>query len=227
MSTPPSRTPAQQSLRERKREVYRESVLDAAERVFGEQGYDTTKVQEIAAEAGVSLTTLYSVLPSKWEIYRAVNQRRLDEVMAQVRELLGQERPFLDMLVAGVRMKLAFFMQRRDFTKMQLKEVTAWSTVELPKSREQVEALGAGLALFSDVFRRGIAEGYLVEDDPEVMSRIAIAALQVRMASWMERGCVEQPDRVAAASLRHLLRSWCRPEQLSNALAAADLEERP
>ncbi len=227
MSTSPSRTPAQRSLRERKREVYRESLLDAAERVFGEQGYETTKVQEIAAEAGVSLTTLYSVLPSKWEIYRAVNQRRLDEVMTRVRELLGEDRPFLETLIAGVRMKLAFFMERRDFTKMQLKEVTAWSTVELLKSREQVEALGAGLVLFSDVFRRGIEEGYLVDDDPEVMSRIAIAALQVRMAAWMDRGCEENPDRVAEAALRHLLRSWCRPEQLALAFATAGLEEAP
>jgi len=225
MSTPSSRTRARQSLRERKREVYREALLDAAERVFGERGYEPTKVQEIAAEAGLSLTTLYSVLPSKWEIYRAVNQRRLDEVMTRVRLLLGEDRSFLETLVAGVRMKLAFFMERRDFTKMQLKEVTAWSTLELPKSREQVEALGAGLMLFADVFRRGIEEGYLVDDDPDVMSRIAIASLQVRLASWMDQGCQEDPDRVAEAALGHLLRSWCRPEQLAVALAAADLDD--
>ena len=68
---------AQENLKDKKRELYREAVLDAAERVFGDVGYEATKVQRVAAEAGVSLTTLYSVFESKWEIYRAVNRRRL------------------------------------------------------------------------------------------------------------------------------------------------------
>ena len=58
----------QKSLKAKKRELYREAVLDAAERVFGDEGYEATKVQRIAAESGLSLTTLYSVFESKWEI---------------------------------------------------------------------------------------------------------------------------------------------------------------
>jgi len=56
MGTIVSPRKAQQSLKDRKRELYREAVLDAAERVFGEEGYEATKVQRIAAESGVSLT---------------------------------------------------------------------------------------------------------------------------------------------------------------------------
>jgi len=118
---------AQESLRDKKRELYRGAVLDAAERVFGEVGYEATKVQRIAAEAGVSLTTLYSVLPSKWEIYRAVNRRRLNEVMSLAQDMFQRDASSLDTLIAATRMQLAFFMRHRDFTKMQLKEVTAWS----------------------------------------------------------------------------------------------------
>ena len=65
------------SLKERKQELYREVILDAAEGVFANEGYDAAQVTQIAKSAGLSLTTLYRVLPSKWEIYRAVNQRRL------------------------------------------------------------------------------------------------------------------------------------------------------
>ncbi|MBW1904027.1 MAG: TetR family transcriptional regulator, partial [Deltaproteobacteria bacterium] len=39
---------AQESLRDKKRELYRGAALDAAERVFGEVGYEATKVQRIA-----------------------------------------------------------------------------------------------------------------------------------------------------------------------------------
>jgi len=227
VSTTATIVKAQESLRDRKRELYREAILDAAERVFGEEGYEATKVQRIAAEAGVSLTTLYSVLQSKWEIYRAVNRRRLAEVMSLAQGIVRQDTSSLDTLIAGTRMQLAFFMARRDFTKMQLKEVTAWSTIGLLRSPEQIEALGAGLQLFADLFRQGIEDGYLIDDDPDLMARMVIASQQVRLGMWMDRGCQEAPDRVADAALRHLLRSYCKTECLPSALAAAGLEDAP
>ncbi|RLB49726.1 MAG: hypothetical protein DRH23_05950 [Deltaproteobacteria bacterium] len=227
MSTTATIVKAQESLRDRKRELYREAILDAAERVFGEEGYEATKVQRIAAEAGVSLTTLYSVLQSKWEIYRAVNRRRLAEVMSLAQGIVRQDTSSLDTLIAGTRMQLAFFMARRDFTKMQLKEVTAWSTIGLLRSPEQIEALGAGLQLFADLFRQGIEDGYLIDDDPDLMARMVIASQQVRLGMWMDRGCQEAPDRVADAALRHLLRSYCKTECLPSAMAAAGLEDAP
>ena len=227
MSTTASTAKAQESLRDKKRELYRGAVLDAAERVFGEVGYEATKVNRIAAEAGVSLTTLYSVLPSKWEIYRAVNRRRLNEVMSLAQGMFQRDATSLETLVAATRMQLAFFMRHRDFTKMQLKEVTAWSTIELLRSPEQIEALGAGLDLSASLFRQGIKDGYLIDDDPELMARMVIASQQVRLAMWMDRGCNEDPDRVADAALRHLLRSYCKTEHLASALAAAGLEDAP
>ena len=227
MSTTASTAKAQESLRDKKRELYRGAVLDAAERVFGEVGYEATKVNRIAAEAGVSLTTLYSVLPSKWEIYRAVNRRRLNEVMSLAQGMFQRDATSLETLIAATRMQLAFFMRHRDFTKMQLKEVTAWSTIELLRSPEQIEALGAGLDLSANLFRQGIKDGYLIDDDPELMARMVIASQQVRLAMWMDRGCEEDPDRVADAALRHLLRSYCKTEHLASALAAAGLEDAP
>jgi hypothetical protein len=124
-------------------------------------------------------------------------------------------------------MQLAFFMERRDFTKMQLKEVTAWSTIELLRSPEQVEALGVGLDLFAGLLRQCIKDGFLIDDDPELMARMMIAAQQVRLAMWMDRGCEENPERVADAALHHLLRSYCKEGHLVSALEAAGLREAP
>jgi len=223
MSTVETAVKAQESLKDKKRELYREAVLDAAERVFGDVGYEATKVQRVAAQAGVSLTTLYSVFESKWEIYRAVNRRRLSEVMALAQGVIQEDAPSIEMLIAGTRMQLAFFMKRRDFLRMQLKEVTAWSTIELLRSPEQIEALGAGLQLFADLLRRCIEDGYLIDDDPELMSRIVIASQQVRLAMWMDRGAKEDPERVVDGAIRHMLRSYCKPERLASVLESAGL----
>ncbi|MEM7136513.1 MAG: TetR/AcrR family transcriptional regulator [Myxococcota bacterium] len=210
-------------MKDKKRGLYRDAVLDAAERVFGQVGYEATKVQRIAADAGISLTTLYSVFDSKWEIYRAVNRRRLTEVMALANGILSEDAKSIEILIEGMRMQLAFFMKRRDFLRMQLKEVTAWSTIELLRSPEQVEALGAGMELFSGMFRRCIDDGYLIDDDPELMSRIAIASQQVRLAMWVDRGSKDDPEQVADAAVRHVLRSYCKSDRLESVLELAGL----
>ena len=147
--------------------------------------------------------------------------------MSLAEHIFGEDMSPLDTLIAGVRMQLAFFMEHRDFTKMQLKEVTAWSTIGLLRSPEQIEALGTGLELFAGLFRQGVEDGYLIDDDPELMARMVIASQQVRLAMWMDCGCEEDPDLVADASLRHLLRSYCRTECLAPALVAAGLEDAP
>ena len=116
MSATATAEKAQQTLKDRKRALYREAVLDAAERVFGDEGYEATKVQRIAAESGLSLTTLYSVFESKWELYRAVHRRRLSEVMALAQGIIEKDDSSLETMIAGTRMQLAFFLERRDYT---------------------------------------------------------------------------------------------------------------
>jgi hypothetical protein len=151
----------------------------------------------------------------------------LSEVLERAQGISAEDASALETLIAGARMQLEFFMERRDYTKMQLKEVTAWSSVELLRSPEQVEGLGHGLEQFATLFRRGITEGDFVDDDPELMARMAIACQQVRLAMWMDDGCEADPDEVIQASLRHLLRSCCRPSRLARALRVAGLEEEP
>ncbi len=48
-----------------KEELYRQLILDAAQGVFADNGYDDAKIGEIAEASGVSLLTLYSVFPGK------------------------------------------------------------------------------------------------------------------------------------------------------------------
>jgi AcrR family transcriptional regulator len=68
----------------------RARVLDAAEALFAEQGYDKTSVQEVVARAGVTKGALYHYFGAKddllFEIYRSL----LDEQIAGLTTILGQ-----------------------------------------------------------------------------------------------------------------------------------------
>jgi AcrR family transcriptional regulator len=55
----------------------RQAVLDAAERQFLEGGYAATTIAAIAAEAGVSVETVYKALGGKPGLVRAVYERGL------------------------------------------------------------------------------------------------------------------------------------------------------
>ncbi|WP_158507123.1 TetR/AcrR family transcriptional regulator [Subtercola sp. Z020] len=57
----------------------RESVLDAAERLFAEQGYQATTLVSIAAEARVAVTTVYGSVGNKAEIVVAMLRRGMAE----------------------------------------------------------------------------------------------------------------------------------------------------
>lgn len=86
-STSSSKSDGRSSLRERHAAVTRSAILDAARRLFAEQGFAATAVRPIAEEAGVAVQTLYSTFGSKQGLLLAL----VDTVREQARsQELGQ-----------------------------------------------------------------------------------------------------------------------------------------
>src|SRR5262245_29700535 len=66
------RRPQARKLRDAKEALYHEHIVEVAERTFAAQGFEATRMQDIAAAAGVSLAKLYQFYPSKDKLYRGV-----------------------------------------------------------------------------------------------------------------------------------------------------------
>jgi AcrR family transcriptional regulator len=71
------------TLRARHAELTRSAILDAARRLFAEQGYAATAVRPIAEEAGVAVQTLYSTFGSKQGLLLALVDTVRDQTDAQ------------------------------------------------------------------------------------------------------------------------------------------------
>ena len=68
----------------------REELVDAAERLFTEQGFHATSIDAVAAEAGFTKGAVYSNFESKEDLFFAVYERRVDRRVAQMEAALRE-----------------------------------------------------------------------------------------------------------------------------------------
>ncbi|MET8170229.1 TetR family transcriptional regulator [Streptomyces sp. NPDC005329] len=82
------------SLRERTRAAMRAEVSEVAFRLFAEQGFDNTTVEQIAAEAGLSRTTFFRYFGTKEEVVLGKMGEVGHEVAAVLAARPDGERPW-------------------------------------------------------------------------------------------------------------------------------------
>lgn len=76
--------------RQRRKEARPSELIAAALELFVERGFAGTKLDDIAARAGVSKGTLYLYFASKEELFKAVIQQGIMPVVNQGEEMLAQ-----------------------------------------------------------------------------------------------------------------------------------------
>ena len=76
-SQPSKLIPATATKRERRKDARPGELLDAALDLFVEKGFAATRVEEVAARAGVSKGTLFLYFPSKDELFKAVVRKNI------------------------------------------------------------------------------------------------------------------------------------------------------
>lgn len=100
----------------------RAAILDAAERLFAEQGYAATSLSAVGAAAGVSRATPGYFFGSKAELYQAVLERCFAEVRDAVRvgraRALSSSRSGDDILAGAVSDYFDFLAARPNFVRL-------------------------------------------------------------------------------------------------------------
>jgi AcrR family transcriptional regulator len=76
--------PVRPSLRERKKQMTRQAILDAAERLFAERGYDKVTVAQIADAANIAVKTLFTYFDSKEDLVFGGEDEMRDAILAAV-----------------------------------------------------------------------------------------------------------------------------------------------
>lgn len=169
-------------------EATRQALLDAALRVFGEQGYSATRLEDVALAAGVTRGAIYWHFANKADLYNAAigyATGRSEVVAARALAAGGSPLAFLRHLLIGF---LAF--AEEDAAYRASLEITFLKTEMTPELDEGMRQKKAGLAMvleqIANSIRHGIATGEIRADlDPLVGARAFMVQLNGAVLYWL------------------------------------------
>jgi AcrR family transcriptional regulator len=92
----------------------RGEILDAAKRLFTEEGFAHATMRRIAAEVGVSPTAIYLHFADKDAILKAIAEDFFSELLVILRSTQHSDEPPLVRLRAGLRAYVSFGLERAD-----------------------------------------------------------------------------------------------------------------
>lgn len=199
---------AESTLRRARQEAYRALILDAAEPVFAEYGYEAAKVQEIAASADVSVGTIYGVFGSKAELYSAVMTRRLPDILGTARDAAATATTTLERLTRGLDAAILYMLEHTDFLRIHLHE-SAWGLGPRRAPAEQLVAWRQGMELEALILGQAMDEGLVIRCDPARLARMIAAVQQVHLADWVDGGMVTPGAEVAERLRRLFVLMFC------------------
>ena len=92
-------------LREKQKALRHDRIIEAASRLFREQGYEDVKIEAIAAAAEVAIGTIYNYYRNKGDLLVAIVSLEVEEVLKQGEEVItnppADAEEAVDALVGG------------------------------------------------------------------------------------------------------------------------------
>jgi len=173
----------------------RRRILAAAVRVFAAQGYEATRVGDVAKEAGVAYGLVYHYFGSKDAVLEAVFHEQWGRLLAAVAlaEETGKTAP--EQLGLVVKIVLRTWRDDPDLVRLLVREIT-----RSPHIQDELDEIGQAFASLERIVRRGQEEGTFRSDvEPRVAAFMLYGALEEVLTGWVLGQLPDDADAVAAA----------------------------
>ncbi len=156
-------------------EEKRRLILAAAVRVFARKGYHTSRVQDIAEEAGIAHGLVYHYFASKEQLLESVFRGTWSELLARMREVEESGEPAREQLRQIAAVLLRSWRRDPDLVRVLVREVA-----RSPQMARQVDEIEQAFAAIQRIVTRGQEEGELRTD------------VEALLASWVFYGAIEE-----------------------------------
>jgi AcrR family transcriptional regulator len=155
-------------------EETRTHILQAAQKLFAQNGYDATGVAEICTAAGVSKGAFYHHFPTKQVLFLELLKNWLSGLDTLMDAVIEGPQKVPQALVDMARMMEGVFQAATEQLPMFLefwtqssRDPVVWQTTIAPYHRYQT--------FFTALVQNGIQEGSLNTVDPEAAARLILA----------------------------------------------------
>jgi AcrR family transcriptional regulator len=180
-------------MRARGRLEKRARIIDAAQAVFREKGYDAAGVRLIAARAGVSVGTVFEFAKDKRSLLLLVFGRHLELCTQSAMATIDRDAPFIDQLIHIYRERYVFFAEDINVSLPLQREISfffpdaAAADAESPIG-QFLEKRAAGRAQITSLVAEQQARGEIDDThDPRDIAAVIIAVHQVEVREWLAK----------------------------------------
>ena len=153
-----SHKPTTRSSRHHNSAATRGAILEAAERIFADEGLEGARTDAIAAAAGVNKALLYYYFRSKEELYRAVLEDYVADFNRKALEVLSSEGSARSVLLRYINLQFDFIGAHRHhgplFQRMLMADEKTWVRLAREQGLPRMKAL-------LKVIERGMRTGEL------------------------------------------------------------------
>ena len=160
-----------------------QQIVDAAIRVFARKGYWSSRVSDIAREAGIAAGTIYLYFTTKEEILTTLFRQKMGEFVAAVWRDIAGERDAVAKIRRLVYLHFEILEQHRDLAEVVQVELRQGQKFFRGPATQEIAAY---FALIAAVLEEGVATGLFRHDLPvKLAARMLFGAVDQMATSWV------------------------------------------
>jgi AcrR family transcriptional regulator len=193
----------------------REDILDVAERLFAEQGFEAVSVREISKAADINIAMVSYYFGSKEKLYEDVINRKLISTELIRNKILEKASP-KEALFAFIDFFVDRFMENRQFHNLIFRELALQQRKKMPEFI--TEKLYRNFSTISEVINKGIEakEFKSVDADMTVMTIIGIIKTYTTSTPIVCKVLNADEDEIFADKYKIRLKSFIQELMISH-----------
>ena len=170
-------------------------ILDAAVRVFAHKGFHTSRVGDIAEEAGVAHGLLYHYFSSKDEVLDTIFRENWSVLVDRLQALAESKEPARDRLRYVAAILLRTWLHQPDVVRVVIREIARTPAVE-----HRIGELARPIEVIRDIIEQGQKSGEIrAELDPHLAAVVFYGGIDELLTGWVLGRLSDAAEDVVAA----------------------------
>ena len=177
--------------------MFRGAILDAAEAVFAERGFERARIQDIAERARTAVGTVYNHFSHKEEVLSALLDERSRGFVEEISARPGDPKRFAAKLEVRLARGLSFMEQHQGFFILAMEHGLVGAptaAAEASLKSQKLLRMKRGRAALVALVEEGVKDGTLEDVGAERLARLLGALMKAWLLDAVEAGAADLAD---------------------------------